>query len=69
MSEYIAKWGESKLDKRTWTKENPQKGKFKGLVSILNKGARNPDFPYKKMVLCPYCHKPLFGSASRGRLT
>ncbi len=83
-----------------WTKENPQKGKFKGLVSIetfnkanrgartiieeadgnirfysktppeylLKKGARNPDFPYKKVVMCPYCHKPLFGSASRGRL-
>lgn len=83
-----------------WTKDNPQKGKFKGLVSIetfnkankgsrtiieeedgnikyykkqppeylIKKGVRNPDFPYKKVVLCPHCQKPLFGSASRGRL-
>lgn len=83
----------------SWTKENPQKGHFDGLVSIsifnkanrgkitiieesngikiykkrppeylINKGARNPDFPYKRIVLCPHCEKPLFGSASRGHL-
>jgi hypothetical protein len=32
------------------------------------KGHRNPEFPYKKIVMCPECEKPLFGSASRGRL-
>ena len=31
------------------------------------KGTRNPDFPYRKFVLCPECHKPLIGSASRGK--
>lgn len=31
------------------------------------KGARNPDFAFKKFVLCPQCHKPLLGSSSRGR--
>jgi len=31
------------------------------------KGVRNPDFPYRKFVLCPQCHKPLIGSASRGK--
>ena len=31
------------------------------------KGIRNPDFPYRKFVLCPQCHKPLLGSASRGK--
>ena len=83
-----------------WTKENPQKGKYEGLVSIetfnkanrgirtiieeedgsikfcrkqqpeylLKKGVRNPDFPYKRVVMCPHCNRPLFGSASRGRL-
>ena len=83
-----------------WTKDNPQKGKFGGLVSIetfnkanrgsrtiieeengnikfykkqppeylIRKGVRNPDFPYKKVVMCPRCNKPLYGSASRGRL-
>ena len=82
-----------------WTKDNPHKGKFEGLVSIetfnkanngiitiieedgqiridkrktpeylINKGARNKDFPYKRIVMCPHCNRPLFGSASRGRL-
>lgn len=34
----------------------------------IKKGVRNPDFPYKRVVLCPHCEKPLYGSASRGRL-
>jgi site-specific DNA recombinase len=82
-----------------WTKENPFKGKFEGLLSIetfnkanrgkitileengeikvtkkkpaeylIKKGVKNPEFPYKRIVLCPHCEKPLFGSASRGRL-
>ncbi|MCX6726964.1 MAG: hypothetical protein NTY75_04150, partial [Candidatus Shapirobacteria bacterium] len=28
----------------------------------------NPKFPYKRYVLCPQCHKPLYGSSSRGKL-
>ncbi len=35
---------------------------------LIKKGARNPDFPYKRYVMCPHCVKPLYGSASRGRL-
>lgn len=35
---------------------------------LLNKQVKNPDFPYKRHVLCPHCRKPLFGSASRGKL-
>ena len=35
---------------------------------LLNKGARNIDFPYKRIVMCPECRKPLLGSASRGKL-
>ncbi len=34
---------------------------------LINKGARNADFPYKRIILCPICRKPLFGSASRGK--
>lgn len=34
----------------------------------LVKRALNPDFPYKKVVGCPYCRKPLNGSANRGKL-
>jgi len=30
--------------------------------------ANNPKFPYKKYVMCPHCNKPLFASASRGKL-
>lgn len=33
----------------------------------LTKTVKNPDFPYRRYVLCPHCQKPLFGSASRGR--
>lgn len=33
----------------------------------LRKQKYNPLYPYKKYVLCPVCHKPLFGSASRGK--
>ncbi len=35
---------------------------------LVKKGVRNPDFPYKRYVMCSHCEKPLFGSASRGRL-
>jgi DNA invertase Pin-like site-specific DNA recombinase len=28
----------------------------------------NPNFPYKKVVACPFCHKPLSGSSARGKL-
>jgi hypothetical protein len=28
----------------------------------------NPRFPYKRVIMCPHCNKPLFGSASRGKL-
>ena len=34
---------------------------------LVNKGRRNPDFPYRKFVLCPKCSNPLSGSASRGK--
>ena len=34
---------------------------------LINKGSRNPDFPYRKFILCPQCNNPLTGSASRGK--
>ncbi len=30
-------------------------------------GGKNPEFPYKRYVMCPQCNKPLLGSASRGK--
>ena len=33
----------------------------------LKKTTKNPEFPYKRYVLCPECEKPFFGSASKGR--
>ncbi|MGH7203676.1 MAG: recombinase family protein [Candidatus Levyibacteriota bacterium] len=33
----------------------------------LKKCVKNPDYPYKRFVLCPTCRYPLYGSASRGR--
>ncbi len=35
---------------------------------LIKRGVRNVDFPYKRYVLCPHCEKPLFGSASRGKM-
>lgn len=35
---------------------------------LVNKGVRNKDFPFKRYVMCPHCAKPLFGSASRGKM-
>ncbi len=46
-----------------------------GRVSIVDqkeeryqteKGSRSADFPYRRIVTCPECRKPLLGSASRG---
>lgn len=34
---------------------------------LLNKVVNNPDFPYKKFILCPECKGVLSGSASRGK--
>ncbi len=34
---------------------------------LLKKSVKNPDFPYKRYVLCPECRKPFSGSASRGK--
>ncbi len=33
----------------------------------LKKCVKNPDYPFKRYVLCPACRSPLYGSASRGR--
>ena len=43
---------------------------FKRSVPEFQKKKRviNPDFPYKKVVMCSGCSKPLSGSASRGKL-
>jgi len=35
---------------------------------LANKGVHNSQYPYKKYVSCPHCSKPLYGSASRGKL-
>lgn len=34
---------------------------------LVNKGAKNSEFPFKRIIMCPECRKPLYGSASRGR--
>lgn len=36
-------------------------------VYLIKKGVKNNEFPYKRIVMCPECSKPLYGSASRGR--
>jgi len=39
----------------------------KPAAHLIEKGRRNPDFPYRKFILCPECGNPLGGSATRGR--
>ena len=43
-----------------WKKQPP--------AHLAIKQVKNPNFPYKRYVLCPECRKPLYGSASRGKL-
>jgi hypothetical protein len=33
----------------------------------LRKGSHNADYPYRKVITCPGCTQPLYGSAARGR--
>lgn len=56
--------------KRIITEENGEVRFWKHTPKewLLRKQVKNPNFPYKRYVLCPHCNKPLFGSASRGRL-
>ena len=35
---------------------------------LLKKGVHNADYPYKKVIMCPGCGNPLYGSAPRGKL-
>lgn len=34
---------------------------------LLKKGVKNSEFPFKRIVMCPGCNRPLYGSSSRGR--
>lgn len=34
---------------------------------IKPKNQNNPLYPFKRVVLCPYCHKPFLGSAPKGK--
>ena len=35
---------------------------------LVTKQINNPKFPYRRVIMCPHCNKPLLGSASRGKL-
>lgn len=35
---------------------------------LLNRKSKTHNFPYRRHVLCPHCKRPLYGSASRGKL-
>ncbi len=35
---------------------------------LVNKGAKNSEFPFKRIVMCSMCRNPLYGSASKGKL-
>ncbi len=38
------------------------------LEHLVKKGVHNADYPYKRVVMCPGCNKPLYGSAARGKM-
>lgn len=48
--------------------ERPIVGRAPKQEKMAKKNVYNEEFPYRKVVTCPYCHNPLLGSASRGRL-
>ncbi len=35
---------------------------------LVNKGAKNSEFPFKRIIMCSICGNPTYGSASRGKL-
>jgi len=35
---------------------------------MTQKHINNPNFPYKRAIMCPHCNKALLGSASRGKM-
>jgi len=35
---------------------------------LIHKGVKNASYPFKRIILCPGCRKPLYGSASKGKL-
>jgi hypothetical protein len=35
---------------------------------LVHKGVKNSEYPYKRIIMCPTCKKPLYGSASKGKL-
>ena len=45
---------------KMWKKDTPE--------WMTTRLINNPKFPYKRVIMCPHCNKPLFGSASRGKL-
>ena len=45
---------------KLWSKKLPE--------SMTQKHINNPNFPYKRAIMCPHCNKALLGSASRGKM-
>lgn len=66
----IDEFNKANRGKVTIAEENGQIAiyKKKPPEHLLKKQVKNPNFPYKKHVNCPKCNKPLYGSASRGKL-
>ena len=56
--------------KRTIIENNGELQLFKQALPTFQiiKKHENPDFPFKRIVMCPDCDKPLLGSASRGKM-
>jgi hypothetical protein len=48
--------------------DHPNVGEAPKLDKFARKNVYNADYPYRRLVMCPECRKPLLGSASRGRL-
>ena len=48
--------------------EHPIVNRAQKQEKFAKKNVYNEEFPYRKVVMCPECHNPLLGSASRGKL-
>jgi site-specific DNA recombinase len=65
----IETFNQANKGKRFISEENGEIKIFKKAPPeyLVKKGVRNPDFPYRKIVMCPQCERPLIGSATKGR--
>lgn len=65
----IKVFNQANRGKITLTEENGEVRLWKKRPAewLLKKGTKEPEYPYKKYIMCPVCSKPFYASASKGK--